>query len=99
MNSKTNQMIAAIIVVATSLLMGFALGYLMFCPTEVEKANYNTLPYKIELIKAYDAYNKDCEILLDSITSWDNSFMDTTGETDTYCNYMESKKKLYSLIH
>lgn len=99
MNDKRDQIIEAIIIVTTPLLMGIALGYLMFSPTSIEKANYNTLPYKTELIKAYDAYNRDCEILLDSIASWDNSFMDTTGETDTYCNYIESREKLDSLIH
>lgn len=99
MNNKTNQMIVTITIVATSLLMGFTLGYLMFSPTSIEKANYNTLSYKTELIKAYDAHNKDCETLLDSISSWDESFMDTTGETDTYCNYIESREKLDSLIY
>ena len=99
MNNKKGQAIAAIIIVAMPLLMGIALGYLMFSPTKAEKANYNTLPYKTELIKAYNTYNRDCEILLDSIASWDDSFMDTTGETDTYCNYIESREKLDSLIH
>lgn len=99
MNNKTSQMIVAIAIVATSLLLGITIGQLIFSPTKAEKANYNTLPYKIELIKAYDAYNRDCEILLDSIASWDDSFMDTTGETDTYCNYIESREKLDSLIH
>ena len=99
MNNKTGQAIAAIIIVALPLLIVIALEYLMFSTTKAEKANYNTLSYKIELIKAYDAYNRDCEILLDSIASWDDSFMDTTGETDTYCNYAESREKLDSLIH
>lgn len=99
MNKKSSLVITAIIIVAMPLLMGIALGYLMFSPTKAKEANYNTLPYKVELIKAYDVYNRDCEILLDSIASWDDSFMDTTGETDTYCNYIESREKLDSLIH
>lgn len=99
MNNKTGQMIVAMTMVASALLMGFILGYFLFSPSSIEKANYNTLPYKIELIEAYNSYNKDCETLLDSIASKDNSFMDTTGETDTYCNYMKSREKLDSLIN
>lgn len=49
-------------------------------------------------INAYDRYNKDCETLLDSIASWDDSFLDTTAETDTYCDYIESREHLDSLI-
>ena len=49
-------------------------------------------------INAYDRYNKNCETLLDSIASWNNSFLDTTAETDTYCDYIESRKHLDSLI-
>lgn len=50
------------------------------------------------VINAYDAYNRDCEALLDSIASWDDSFMDTTGETDVYCDYCDSRAKLDSIL-
>ena len=49
-------------------------------------------------IDAYDRYNRDCEILLDSIASWNNTFEDGIAETDTYTTYLESREHLDSLI-
>lgn len=49
-------------------------------------------------INTYDRYNKNCETLLDSIASWDDSFIDTIVETDTYYNYLESREYLDSII-
>ena len=52
--------------------------------------------YQNVRIDAYDRYNRDCEILLDSIALWDKSFIDTVIETDN--NYLESREHLDSII-
>ena len=45
---------------------------------------------------AYFGYYQKCETLLDSIAAHDESFMDTEGETDEYCDYMDAKQHLDS---
>ena len=42
----------------------------------------------------YEQYYQATEELLDEIAEEDESFMDTIGEGDTYCNYLESRKPL-----
>lgn len=62
-------------------------------PNDLQVTNYNTLKYKTELIKAYDAYNKATEELLDTLDSqydWVDAF-------DPH-NYYESRAKLDSLF-
>ena len=49
-------------------------------------------------IEAYNRYNRDCEILLDSIASWDKSFFDTVVETDAYYDYINSREILDYLL-
>lgn len=49
-------------------------------------------------IEAYDNYNAKCEILLDSIASWDESFGDGPAETDAYVDYLDAREKLDSII-
>lgn len=39
-------------------------------------------------------YYEKTEILLDSINKWDNSFMDTVMETDTYYEYEVARENL-----
>lgn len=51
----------------------------------------------LQLNVAYFGYYQKCETLLDSIAAHDDSFMDVTGETDEYCDYMEAKQHLDSL--
>lgn len=45
-------------------------------------------------ISRYEDYESKCEALLDSIASWDDSFLDTVCETDVYSEYSEAKEKL-----
>lgn len=73
-----------------SIILGAILG-LVFTSYTVSKS-YNNL------IESYDCYNKDCEILLDSIASWDKSFYDITVESDVYQNYLDSRDNLDCLI-
>lgn len=77
-------------VVFISMILGAALSSIII--------NYIVYNSYSNLIKAYDNYNKDCEILLDSIASWDKSFYDITVETDVYQNYLDSKNNLDCLI-
>ena len=51
------------------------------------------------VIDAYDRYNRDCEILLDSIAKWDESFGDGVAETDAYVIYLESREHLDSVLY
>lgn len=51
------------------------------------------------LIGAYDRYNRDCEILLDSIAKWDETFGDGVAETDAYVIYIESREHLDSVLY
>ena len=74
-------------------IVAFVEGLKVGQPNDLQVANYNTLKYKTELIKAYDAYNKATEELLDTLDSrydWVDSF-------DPYA-YYESRAKLDSLL-
>ena len=74
-------------------IVAFVAGLKVDQPNDLQVANYNTLPYKIELIEAYDAYNKATEELLDTL---DNQY-DWVDAFDPY-DYYESRAKLDSLI-
>ena len=74
-------------------IVAFVAGLKVGQPNDLQVANYNTLPYKIELIEAYDAYNKATEELLDTL---DNQY-DWVDAFDPY-DYYESRAKLDSLI-
>ena len=76
------------IIVATaivSIAIGTAIGNTLAVPTPNE------------LDKANEEYYNKCEALLDSICAWDDSFMDTVGETDAYFEYCEAREKLNNL--
>ena len=85
---KTNLLCSLAAVVAA-----FVAGLKAGQPNDLQVANYNTLQYKTELIKAYDAYNKATEELLDTLDSqydWVDAF-------DPH-NYYESRAKLDSIL-
>lgn len=77
-------------VVFISMILGATLGSVF--------TNYTVSKSYNNLIESYDCYNKDCEILLDSIALWEESFYDTTVETDVYQNYLNSRDNLDCLI-
>lgn len=74
-------------------IVTFVAGFKAGQPNNLQVANYNTLPYKIDLIKAYDGYYKATEELLDTL---DNHY-DWVDAFDPY-DYYESKAKLDSLL-
>ena len=74
-------------------IVAFVAGLKAGQPNDLQVANYNTLQYKIELIKAYDAYNKATEELLDTL---DNQY-DWVDAFDPY-EYYDSRAKLDSLL-
>lgn len=74
-------------------IVAFVAGLKVGQPNDLQVANYNTLPYKVELIKAYDAYYKHTEELLDTL----NSECDWVDAFDPY-DYYESRAKLDSLL-
>ena len=74
-------------------IVAFVAGLKVGQPNDLQVANYNTLQYKTELIKAYDAYNKAAEELLDTL---DNQY-DWVDAFDPY-DYYESRAKLDSLL-
>lgn len=74
-------------------IVAFVAGLKVGQPNDLQVANYNTLQYKTELIKAYDAYNKATEELLDTL---DNQY-DWVDAFDPY-DYYESRAKLDSLL-
>lgn len=74
-------------------IVAFTAGFKAGQPNNLQVANYNTLPYKIDLIKAYDGYYKANEALLDTLDNhynWVDAF-------DPY-DYYEAKSKLDSLL-
>lgn len=60
-------------------------------------ADYSSKEYS-DLNVAYYNYHKKTEILLDSIASHDSTFLDVEGETDEYCDYLNAKEHLDSII-
>ena len=74
-------------------IVAFVAGLKAGQPNDLQVANYSTLQYKIELIKAYEVYNKATEELLDTL---DNQY-DWVDAFDPY-EYYESRAKLDSLL-
>nr|DAF36609.1 MAG TPA: hypothetical protein [Crassvirales sp.] len=74
-------------------IVAFVAGLKAGQPNDLQVANYSTLQHKTELIKAYDAYNKATEELLDTL---DNQY-DWVDAIDSY-DYYESRAKLDSLL-
>ena len=81
-----------ILLCSLAAVVAFVAGLKAGQPNDLQVANYNTLKYKTELIKAYDAYNKATEELLNALDNqyWVDAF-------DPY-DYYESREKLDSLI-
>ena len=83
-----------ILLCSLAAIAAFVAGLKVGQPNDLQVANYNTLQYKTELIKAYDAYNKATEELLDTLDSqydWVDAF-------DPY-DYYDSRTKLDSLLY
>ena len=82
-----------ILLCSLAAVVAFVAGLKVGQANDLQVANYNTLKYKTELIKAYDAYNKAAEELLDTLDSqydWVDAF-------DPY-DYYDSRAKLDSLL-
>lgn len=75
-------------------IAAFVAGLKAGQPNDLQAANYNTLPYKIEVIKAYKAYYQSTEALLDTL---ENQYNWVDGY-DAY-DYYETKAKLDSIIN
>lgn len=75
-------------------IVAFAAGLKAGQPNDLQVANYNTLPYKIEVIKAYRVYYQNTEALLDTL---DNEYywVDAFDPQE----YYKAKAKLDSLIN
>ena len=82
-----------ILLCSLAAVVAFVAGLKAGQPNDLQVANYNTLKYKTELIKAYDAYNKTTEELLDTL----NNHYDWVDAIDPY-DYYESRAKLDSLL-
>lgn len=82
-----------ILLCSLAAIVAFVAGLKVGQPNDLQVANYNTLQYKIELIKAYDAYNKATEDLLDTLENQYN----WVDAIDSY-DYYESRAKLNSLL-
>ncbi len=79
---------------ALATVVAFATGVQVGKPSGLQVANYNTLPYKIEVIKAYRVYYQNTEALLDTL---DNEYywVDAFDPQE----YYKAKAKLDSLIN
>lgn len=86
--------IIAVVAIVVAFVAGMEFESWYYNTDDLFRANKE----KAILIDAYDAYNRDCEILLDSIAAQDDSFMDVIGETDTYLDYCVSREIVDSLI-
>lgn len=74
------------------IIAAFIFGYMIGTPSKAEEVSHiQQISYLQELTKSYGEYYDKCEELIDSIISWDNSFLDTAGETDEYYFYYEAK--------
>lgn len=87
-------LIGAVLGIITHIVVMSSWGYKMLTPLEM--ANFNTLPYKVEVIKAYNAYYSAVESLLDSTNLAED---DTVLETDAGSNYLNKKWRVDSLIN
>ena len=82
-----------ILLCSLAAVVAFVAGLKAGQPNDLQVVNYNTLKYKTELIKAYDAYNKATEELLDALDN-QNDWVDAFDPYD----YYESRAKLDSLL-
>ena len=89
-----NHMKKTVLLCSCAAIVAFVAGFKAGQPNNLQVANYNTLPYKIDLIKAYDGYYKANEALLDTL---DNHY-DWVDAFDP-CDYYEAKSKLDSLLN
>lgn len=87
-------LIGAVLGIITHIVVMTSWGYKMLTPLEV--ANFNTLPYKIEVLSAYDAYYTAVENLLDSTNLEED---DEILETDAGSNYLNQKWRVDSLTN
>ena len=84
----------SIILCSFAAIVAFVAGLKAGQPNDLQVANYHTLPYKVELIKAYKAYSQHTEALLDTL---ENQY-DWVDGHDAY-DYYEAKAELDSLIN
>lgn len=54
--------------------------------------------HKTEIIKQYQEYVNNCELLLDSVSNRDKTFMIDMSSTEVYYDYMRSKEKIDSIL-
>ena len=87
-------LIGAVLGIITHIVVMSSWGYKMLTPLEV--ANFNTLSYKVEVLKAYNAYYNAVENLLDSTNLAED---DTVLETDYGLNYLNKKWRVDSLTN
>ena len=87
-------LIGAVLGIITHIVVVSSCGYKMLTPLEM--GNYNTLPYKIELLKAYYNYYDAVENLLDSTNLAED---DTVFETNFGSNYLNTKYRVDSLVN
>lgn len=87
-------LIGAVLGIITHIVVMSSWGYKMLTPLEM--ANFNTLPYKVEMLKAYNAYYNAVENLLDSTNLAED---DTVLETDAGSNYLNKKWHVDSLTN
>ncbi len=75
-------------------VVAFAAGLKTGQPNDLQRANYNTLEYKVELIKAYEEYYEATENFLDTLE-------DHYGWVDAFdpWYYLDARHKLDSLIN
>lgn len=78
---------------ATAYFLGLCASFLI--GSSVKMTSYNN---QKEVISSYNSYYNHCEALLDSIAANDDSFMDTIGETDAYCDYQAAKDSLNTVL-
>lgn len=63
----------------------------------LKEANYRTLPYKVQLIRAYNNYYKGAEEVMDLLQQqYINGSIDSTA---AYAHYLKARVKLDSLCN
>ncbi len=80
------------VISALATVVAFAAGVQVGKPSGLQVANYNTLPYKIEIIKAYRVYSQHTEALLDTLDN-EYNWVDAFDPQE----YYEAKAELDSL--
>lgn len=70
-----------------------------FCMTRVGlEDEIKESMHKEQVIQQYQEYLTNCELLLDSVSGRDSTFMDEMSYTDVFYNYMRSKEKVDSIL-